>query len=215
MRFYAHAIGTHPPTYCYKACTHARCAWTHDHGWVGELPLARARRYESGNAVKELLGTGHLKWDENKKQGAYAGQKIYDHTRADHGRSLEGARGGERGAGARRGNAAPAAPAPAEFPQVGEFYGGDCLLRGGAASSAPYVPAPHTRDALDALRETNYNRQEHHALSRPAPHQGPQAPQPNPRRLAQELQERHAAEASEKHVFGNSTAASILKTRPW
>jgi len=184
---------------------------------VGELPLARARRYESGNAVKELLGTGHLKWDESKKQGAYAGQKIYDHTRADHSRSLEGARGGERGAGVRRGNAAPAAPAPAEFPQVGEFYGGEYSLpRGGAASNAPHVPAPHTRDALDALRETNYNRQEYHgALSRPAPHQGPQAPQPNTRRLAQELQERHAAEASERHLFGNSTAASILKTRPW
>ena len=176
---------------------------------VGELPLARARRYESGNAVKELLGTGHLKWDETKKQGAYAGQKIYDHTRADHGRSLEGPRGGERGSGARRGNAAPAAPAPAEFPTVGEFYGGTRPLRGGAASN--HAAAPHTQDALDALNQyQNYS-----AHSRQAPQKAPQAPQPNTRRLAQELQERHTAEASETHVFGNSTAASILKTRPW
>ncbi len=33
-------------------------------------------RYESGNSMKDLLGQGSLKWDENKKQGAYAGQKV-------------------------------------------------------------------------------------------------------------------------------------------
>ena len=50
-------------------------------------------RYESGNQVKELLGTSHLQWDVNKKQGAYKGQKVYDHMTADHSRCLLGDRG--------------------------------------------------------------------------------------------------------------------------
>lgn len=37
------------------------------------------RMYESGNDVKAILGTGHLSWDPNVKQGAYSGQKVYDH----------------------------------------------------------------------------------------------------------------------------------------
>jgi hypothetical protein len=36
------------------------------------------RQYESGNAVKGLLGTPHLQWDETKKQGAYEGHTVYE-----------------------------------------------------------------------------------------------------------------------------------------
>ena len=182
-------------------------------------------RYESGNAVKELLGTGHLRWDENKKQGAYAGQKVYDHTRANHSRSLEGPRGGERGA--RRGNAEPTAPAPAAFAQVGDFYGGDyCAPTQHANKLLAHDPQPMAlrpaqrpqpppaQDALDAWTANQYQeqyvRQEPSGAPRPVA-----APVQNQRSLVQELQERHAAEASEEHVFGKSTAASILKTRPW
>jgi len=35
------------------------------------------RQYESGNTMKGLLGTSHLGWDVNKKQGAYSGA-VYD-----------------------------------------------------------------------------------------------------------------------------------------
>jgi hypothetical protein len=41
------------------------------------------RVHESGNDVKALLGTAHLCWDTNQKQGAYAGHKVYDHTEDD------------------------------------------------------------------------------------------------------------------------------------
>lgn len=46
------------------------------------------RMYESGNGVKDALGSGHLAWDTNYKQGAYAGQKVFDHME-DNGRSRE------------------------------------------------------------------------------------------------------------------------------
>lgn len=46
------------------------------------------RMYESGNGVKDALGSGHLAWDTNYKQGAYAGQKVFDHM-DDNGRSRE------------------------------------------------------------------------------------------------------------------------------
>eukprot|EP00284_Hemiselmis_tepida_P016850 CAMPEP_0174930920 /NCGR_PEP_ID=MMETSP1355-20121228/31584_1 /TAXON_ID=464990 /ORGANISM="Hemiselmis tepida, Strain CCMP443" /LENGTH=104 /DNA_ID=CAMNT_0016177239 /DNA_START=55 /DNA_END=366 /DNA_ORIENTATION=+ len=42
------------------------------------------RQYESGNQIKDLLGQGCLKWDENKKQGAYSGP-VFDHNRAQAG----------------------------------------------------------------------------------------------------------------------------------
>lgn len=41
------------------------------------------RMYESGNDVKSILGTAHLCWDSNQKQGAYQGQQVYDHTMDD------------------------------------------------------------------------------------------------------------------------------------
>ena len=37
------------------------------------------REYESGNATKELLGTGHLQWSTTRKQGVYEGHDLYDH----------------------------------------------------------------------------------------------------------------------------------------
>ena len=36
------------------------------------------RQYESGNAVKGLLGTPNLQWDVNKKEGAYQGHGVWD-----------------------------------------------------------------------------------------------------------------------------------------
>jgi hypothetical protein len=43
------------------------------------------RQYESGNQIKDLLGQGGLKWDENKKQGAYAGHEVFDHNKCQLG----------------------------------------------------------------------------------------------------------------------------------
>lgn len=42
------------------------------------------RQYESGNSVKDLLGTGHLQWDTTQKQGAYSGQPVYDYHHDPH-----------------------------------------------------------------------------------------------------------------------------------
>ncbi len=39
------------------------------------------RQYESGNDVKAILGTSHLCWRTDQKEGAYKGQKIYDHDK--------------------------------------------------------------------------------------------------------------------------------------
>ncbi|CAE8626581.1 unnamed protein product [Polarella glacialis] len=36
------------------------------------------RQYESGNAMKGILGTPNLAWDPHKKEGAYLGHKVYD-----------------------------------------------------------------------------------------------------------------------------------------
>ena len=38
------------------------------------------REYESGNATKALLGQDNLIWETKKKQGAYSGHSVYDHT---------------------------------------------------------------------------------------------------------------------------------------
>ena len=34
------------------------------------------RKYESGNDVKAILGTSHLQWRTDKKEGAYAGKPF-------------------------------------------------------------------------------------------------------------------------------------------
>lgn len=38
------------------------------------------RQYESGNGVKDILGSSHLCWNENFKEGAYKGQRVFDHN---------------------------------------------------------------------------------------------------------------------------------------
>lgn len=38
------------------------------------------RMYESGNNVKDIMGTSNLVWDVNEKSGAYSGQKVFDHN---------------------------------------------------------------------------------------------------------------------------------------
>jgi len=95
------------------------------------------RKYESGNQVKDLLGQGSLKWNENKKQGAYAGQKVYDHSTADHSTSLRG--------GGQSVNRAAVQPAPEPAPNQGygaapwavdpptQGYGGASQGYGGAS----------------------------------------------------------------------------------
>ncbi len=67
------------------------------------------RVHESGNDVKALLGTAHLCWDTNQKQGAYAGHKVYDHTQDDplgvqhiHAAAQEQSRNGRYGRGPER-----------------------------------------------------------------------------------------------------------------
>lgn len=182
------------------------------------------RQYESGNAVKDLLGSSHMKWDVNKKQGAYAGQKVYDHNTADHSKTL-----GQRGGARRNGAAKPAAP-PSQFPQVGEFYGAEYAGAAPNSSAGTSILSHHAEPyRQDSLDEYQNQRQEHHSANQRHAHQGvapqeqhcvpSQYPPPPPahknRRLEIEKQQQQAAASSEKHVFGNSTAASILKTRPW
>jgi hypothetical protein len=178
-------------------------------------------RHESGNAIKDLMGAGHLKWDENKKQGAYKGQKVYDHNKADHSKSLIGHHSKEAAGGSREN--ATAAHAPKEFPQVGEFYG---ALGQSAAPPHNVVHADLRQQA-----EPQYASLEGMALHQ-FPHHPPHVPHqqhfaqeqrlplpahgvPDNRRLGERRRQRHAEEAGEEHVFGNSTAAAILKTRPW
>ena len=49
---------------------------------LGERPTVRQskiyRANESGNAMKDLMGHGHLAWDQNQQQGVFAGQAVYD-----------------------------------------------------------------------------------------------------------------------------------------
>jgi hypothetical protein len=155
--------------------------------------------------VKDLLGSGHLKWDENRKQGAYKGQKVYDHTVADHSKSLLGHRGAQAGSAAAGRDKAPAPVAPNEFPQYGEFYG----ERRAAPPRNALHPAQHAEQQQYAEPVPGSMAQFHQ--DKPVEHV-PGGLRPLPAR-ARALEESRLA--SEEHVFGNTTAASILKTRPW
>lgn len=50
---------------------------------IGDRSSVRQSRlyrvHESGNSMKGLLGTGHLSWDADQQEGAYAGRPVYDH----------------------------------------------------------------------------------------------------------------------------------------
>ena len=50
---------------------------------LGARPCVRQsklyRQHESGNAAKSLLGMGNLAWSIDHKEGAYKGQRAYDH----------------------------------------------------------------------------------------------------------------------------------------
>lgn len=39
------------------------------------------RQYESGNSMKAIFGHDHLAWNTEQKEGAYAGQSLYDHNK--------------------------------------------------------------------------------------------------------------------------------------
>ena len=226
------------------------------------------RRYESGNAVKELLGTGHLRWDENRKQGAYQGQRVYDHNKADHGTVMARNRGGKSGQVARLEAPAPVAPPQQRtnfnaHPQIGEFYQEEFSAPprptypgvqsdfGGYTQASLAMTAGHNGslaeehvcNAIEGEKELQgrangeptrlqqYQRMEaavplrqgqisYTAASVQQPTQHTVAvdlamPARNERRLDEQRRQRNAAEANDAHVFGNSTAASILKTRPW
>ena len=49
---------------------------------LGTRPVVRQskiyRTNESGNAMKDLLGQGHLSWDEEQQEGVFKGQAVYD-----------------------------------------------------------------------------------------------------------------------------------------
>ena len=49
---------------------------------LGNRPVVRQsqiyRTNESGNAMKDLLGHGDLRWDTHQQQGVFAGQAVYD-----------------------------------------------------------------------------------------------------------------------------------------
>eukprot|EP00760_Papus_ankaliazontas_P025978 PhM_4_TR2960/c0_g2_i1/m.58694 len=49
---------------------------------LGDRPCVRQsrlyRQHEGGNAMKDLLGHGELKWDTNAQEGAYAGRRVHD-----------------------------------------------------------------------------------------------------------------------------------------
>ena len=42
------------------------------------------REYESGNNVKSLLGTDHLRWDVERKEGVFSGHSVYDGAKQDY-----------------------------------------------------------------------------------------------------------------------------------
>ena len=48
---------------------------------LGSRPVVRQsqiyRTNESGNAMKDLLGVGHLSWSTTKQEGVFAGQYDY------------------------------------------------------------------------------------------------------------------------------------------
>uniref|UniRef100_A0A7S4PQN2 Uncharacterized protein n=1 Tax=Guillardia theta TaxID=55529 RepID=A0A7S4PQN2_GUITH len=66
-----------------RASDSPSCTASRRHAPLNQLVANIPVRYESGNSIKDLLGQGSLKWDENRKQGAYSG-KVYDHNKADH-----------------------------------------------------------------------------------------------------------------------------------
>jgi hypothetical protein len=55
---------------------------------IGDRPCVRQsklfREHDGGNAMKDLMGQGQLKWDTNKCEGAYSGNKVYDHNNKSH-----------------------------------------------------------------------------------------------------------------------------------
>lgn len=196
------------------------------------------RRYESGNAVKELLGTGHLKWNENKKEGAYKGQKVYDHTTADHGSAFWRPDKSGNVARSNMNHLAPASkagPTPhSEYPQVGDFYKvapprAPPMVSSGEIQPGASIPYASNRNLAHPEQNHLYARDEGSAIQRVSygrEVQGIMRPHPEPfdvapvgsnsnRRLDEQRRRRNAEEADNSHVFGNSTAASILKTRPW
>ena len=56
---------------------------------LGSRPTVRQskiyRTNESGNAMKDALGHGHLAWDAEKQQGCFAGQSVYDASTGTYG----------------------------------------------------------------------------------------------------------------------------------
>ncbi|CCW71381.1 unnamed protein product [Phytomonas sp. Hart1] len=55
---------------------------------LGSRPCVRqSRLYRegcSGNAMKDILGQGELKWDTTRTQGCYQGGHVYDHNTQDN-----------------------------------------------------------------------------------------------------------------------------------
>ena len=74
----------HPRTQPGRSATHHSGSGDQNRGnSIGTRPTVRQsklfRRHESGNAMKDILGSGETtRWDENKMQGGYSGA-TYDH----------------------------------------------------------------------------------------------------------------------------------------
>ena len=51
---------------------------------LGDRPAVRQsrlfREHDSGNAMKDLMGSGETKWKTDQQEGAYAGRALYDHN---------------------------------------------------------------------------------------------------------------------------------------
>mmetsp|Transcript_29425 Transcript_29425/g.59834 ORF Transcript_29425/g.59834 Transcript_29425/m.59834 type:complete len:166 (+) Transcript_29425:172-669(+) len=163
-------------------------------------------RYESGNAVKDILGQGGLKWDENKKQGAYAGQKVYDHSKADHGASL-------------RGNGKPPVNRAASFPSAAASNAAESVLscrmphppeQGGGLEGMAGYGAPVGGGAAQGWTNLGPPRAAGQEV-KPDGMQQPALMQQGSRRGMDV--EVHFREGD--HQFGKTTAPSVLSTRPW
>ena len=154
---------------------------------------------------------------------------VYDHKTADHSTSLR-PRGGGAKQGARRNAGSQPTASSDEFPCVGGFYGAEYAVaggrvgRGGSGNMLAHHAEPYRQDSLDVMVHELQRQEQSGAHLRKAPpfaevQPPPQLYAPTPAhkktRLEIEKQEQQAAKASEQHLFGNSTAASILKTRPW
>jgi hypothetical protein len=115
---------------------------------LGNRPVVRQskiyRTNESGNAMKDLLGQGHLSWNEDQQEGVFKGQAVYDAASGTYqGSTAQSRQGCCFGGPAAVGGSLPQQPPQG---QGGErcCFGGPAALEQRRVSFAPAPVAPAT-----------------------------------------------------------------------